>query len=96
MRVFTYVAAYIFGVGLGLVAAITGSIGPEPARTQLGKVLATVYLPYYEMLFQMVFWLGLWRLGPLSLLIPLILSGVPFVLLVWLFSCVYDKLPGRG
>lgn len=91
MRVFTYVAAYIHGVALALVAAVTGSIGPEPPRTQLGKALAAVYRPYYE-----VVWIVCWPLGGLSLLIAIILSGVPFILLLWLLFCVYDKVAGRG
>jgi hypothetical protein len=87
MRAFSYVAAYIFGVGLGVIAAITGSIGPEPARTQMGKALAAVYLPYYEMVLMVC-----WPLGGFGFLIALILSGVPFVLLVWLLFYVYDKV----
>ena len=88
MRVLTYVAAYVFGLGLALVAAITCSVGPEPPRTDLGKVLAVFYRPYYDLLCG--------PLGGVGFLISLLLSGVPFILLVWLFFCVYDKMAGPG
>jgi hypothetical protein len=71
--VVTSVIVYVVGVALAFVAAVTGSVGPEPPRTELGKVLAIVYRPYYEPFF--VF-------DALGFLIALALSGLPLMLLV--------------
>jgi hypothetical protein len=49
MRVVVCVIAYVFSLGLPLVAAITGSIGPEPPCTELGKALVVFYRPYFEL-----------------------------------------------
>ncbi len=84
MRVFACIAAYFFGVALGLVAAFTGSVGPEGPRTGLGDVLMVLYRPYYE-LFCVPF-------GGVGFLIALILSGLPFALLVWLVFLISSKM----
>jgi hypothetical protein len=76
MRFFACSIAYIFGVILAFTAAITCSVGPEPARTQLGRVLAVVYRPYYDLFCE--------PFGTAGFLAALALSGVPFALLVWL------------
>jgi hypothetical protein len=83
MRTFPYVAAYVLGIGLALVAAFTCSIGPEPPRTDLGKVLAVIYRPYFDLLCG--------AFGGVGFLIAVILSGLPFLLLVWLFFYLYDN-----
>jgi hypothetical protein len=65
--------AYFFGVGLAFVAAITRSVGPEGPGTQIGRILAVVYRPYYE--------LFTGSLGTFGFLIALVLSGVPFAII---------------
>jgi len=88
MRLFTYLAAYIFGVALALLAAISGSISPDGPWTVLGEVLARFYGRYFE--------LFCGPLDGLGFLITLMLSGVPFIVLVWLCFCIYDRAVGRA
>lgn len=76
MRVFACITAYLLGVGLAFVAAVTCSVGPEPARTQLGKTLAFVYRPYFD--------LFCGPFGSAGFIVALTLSGVPLAALVWL------------
>jgi len=72
---------YVLGVGLAVLAAFNGSIGPEPPRTPLGRFLAFVYQPYFE-----VFCLPF---GPVGFLIAIGLSGIPVVALTLLgLGCV--------
>lgn len=76
VRIVLYITTYVLGVILGIVAAFTGSIGPEPPRTALGNGLAAVYRPFYELFAPAG--------GAIGFFIALALSGVPFALLVWL------------
>lgn len=76
MRVFAYVVAYVFGLALAFAAAITCSVGPEPPRTELGQALAVFYRPYFDLFCE--------PFGGWGFLVALLLSGIPFVLLVWL------------
>ncbi len=88
MRVFACIAAYLFGLGLALVAAFTGSVGPEGPRTELGNVLMIFYRPYYELLCV--------PFGGVGFLIALMLSGVPFALLVWLVFLIFCRIKRSG
>jgi hypothetical protein len=83
MRIFGSFLIYLLGVMLALVAAATGSIGPEPAKTVAGRVLAAVYLQYFD-LFGTLF-------GGVGIVIALILSGIPFVLAVWLIIWIAER-----
>jgi hypothetical protein len=75
MRTTVPVVAYVFGLASALVAAFTGSIGPEGPRTAIGKMLMVVYRPCFE-LFAV-------PLGGIGLLMAILLCGAPFMLLAW-------------
>lgn len=75
-RGFLCAVAYMVGATLGVVAAFTGSIGPEPPGTALGQALAAVYRPFYELFASAG--------GAVGFFIALALSGLPFALLAWL------------
>lgn len=77
IRVVLYVLAYVAGVSLALYAAFTGSVGPEPPRTQVGMLLAGCYHPYF-----MLFCIPLNLVG---FFIAVALSGIPFAGIVWMF-----------
>ena len=73
-----YILSAFVGLALAGVAFCTGSVGPEPPRTELGTFLASFYNPYY------MFFLDL--LGPLGILLGFLLSGI---VLCYIFHLAY-------
>jgi hypothetical protein len=77
VKIAIYITVYVLGVALAVFAAFSGSIGPEPARSAVGEALSTVYYPYFMLFCE--------SLDMMGFVIAIALSGIPFVVLVWLW-----------
>jgi len=82
MRKTIYLCAYGIGVVCALVAAFSGSVGPEPPQNPI--VLFYGYL-FFQPLLMMVD-------GPLGVIVGSLIAGLPFVGIAWL---VMRVMPGR-
>ena len=87
VRYIIYTVLYFLGITVAYIAAATGSIGPEPPRSLIGTILATIYYPYF-----MTFCVPL---GGAGFIIALVLSGMPFVWLGWVFFRLIPKNPKK-
>lgn len=47
-KVWLYVLFFIIGTALAIFFAINGGIGPEPPRTEFGRIVSIIYYPYFE------------------------------------------------